>query len=173
MGRFPNVIHCRVWAQVRGQSAPCNIIARLSVRSIKCMSFKEQFEWRLHVTSRPKLLVRSCPVMVAHSLPAGFDSVRKFTRSRSDQLGCVRPLCAGWFESFRLFARAGESSVSGLALFTSLKLCAPYIIMIMYMFILVHAALQAPCRSAASFRFLIALIDPAIPTQSGKSNHSA
>ena len=36
------------------------------------MSFKQQFEWRLHVTSRPTLLVRSFPVLVAHSLPAGF-----------------------------------------------------------------------------------------------------
>ena len=60
--------------------------------------------------------------------------------------------------------------MSGFALFTSLKLCARYI---MYMYILVHAALQAPCRSAGSFRFLIALIDSAILTQSGKSNHSA
>ena len=33
--------------------------------------------------------------------------------------------------------------------------------------------LQSPCRSAGSFRFLIAQIDPAILTQSGKSNHSA
>ena len=47
----------------------------------KCMSFKQQFEWRLHVTSRPKLLVRSCPVVVAHSLPACFDSVRARVRS--------------------------------------------------------------------------------------------
>ena len=40
------------------------------------MSFKQQFEWRLHVTSRPKLLVRSGSVVVAHSLPAVFDPVR-------------------------------------------------------------------------------------------------
>ena len=93
-----------------------------------------------------------------------------FTRSRSDLLGCGRPFCAGWFESFRLFARAGESSVSGLALFTSLKLCAHYI---MYMYILVHAAFQAPCRSAGSFRFLIALIDPAILTQQQSSSSSS
>ena len=48
---------------VRGQSAPCNIIVCPSVCVCvcslhKCMSFKQQFEWRLHVTSRPKLLVR-------------------------------------------------------------------------------------------------------------------
>ena len=99
--------------------------------------------------------------MVADSLPAGFDcpcASRLFTRSRSDQLGCGRPLCAGSFESFQLFAKARESSVSSLALFTSLKLCAPYI-----MYILVYAAF------AGSFRFLIALIDPAIPTQSGQT----
>ena len=77
------------------------------------MSFNQQFDWRLHVTSRPKLLVRSCAVVVAHSLPAGFDcpcASPLFMRLRSDQLGCGRPLCAGSFESFRLFARAPESS---------------------------------------------------------------
>ena len=74
------------------------------------------------MTSRPKLLVRSCPVVVAHSLPAGFDSVRAgvlftplFTRSRSDHrsaASCGRPLwlCTGSFESV-LFARARVPSV--------------------------------------------------------------
>ena len=38
------------------------------------------------MTSRPKLLVRSCPVVVAHSLPAGFDSVR----ARVHSLHCLR-----------------------------------------------------------------------------------
>ena len=45
------------------------------------MSFKQYFEWRLHVMSSPKLLVRSCSVVVAHSLPAGFDSVRAWVHS--------------------------------------------------------------------------------------------
>ena len=122
--------------------------------------------------SRPVLSGRGRPLPASwfRFSPCGSPFTPLFTRSRSDQLGCDRPLCAGWFESFRLFARAGESSVSGLELFTSLNLSARYI---MYMYILVHAALQAPGRSAGSFRFLIALIDPAILTQSGKSNHSA
>ena len=41
----------------------------------KCMNFKQQFEWRLQVTSRPKLLVRSGPVVVAHSLPCQLVSI--------------------------------------------------------------------------------------------------
>ena len=49
------------------------------------MSFKQQFEWRLHVTSRPKLIVTSGPVVVAHSLPAGFKSVQE-----SYSLHCLR-----------------------------------------------------------------------------------
>ena len=56
---------------VRGQSAPCNIIARLSVCACslhKCKSFKQQFEWRLHVTSCPKLLV-ACPVLSGRGRP--------------------------------------------------------------------------------------------------------
>ena len=124
--------------------------------------------------SRPVLSgrCRPLPASLFRFSPGASPITPLYTRSRSDQLGCGRPLCAGWFESFRLFSRVGESSVSGLTLFTSLnlKLCARYI---MYMYILVHAALQAPCRIASSFRFLIALIDPAILTQSGKSNHSA
>ena len=122
--------------------------------------------------SRPVLsgLGRPLPASLFQFSPCASPFTPLFMRSHSDQLGCGRPLCAGWFESFRLFIQAGESSVSGFALFTSLKLYARYI---MYMYILVHAALQAPCRSASSFRFLIVLIDPVILTQSGKSNHSA
>ena len=138
----------------QGQSAPCNIIARLYVCSLhKCMSLKQQFEWRLHVTYHPKLILvwswspTPCSLALIQSA-----AVCKFTRSRSNQLlGCGRPLCAGWFESFRLFVRACESSVSGLALFTSLKLCTRYI---MYMYILVHAALQAPCCICRLFSIL-------------------
>ena len=69
------------------------------------MTFKQQFEWRLHVTSRWLMIVRArvnclrarAPiswVVVAHSVP-----------------GCLND------QSFRLFARARESTVSGLALF--------------------------------------------------------
>ena len=67
----------------------------------KCMSFKQQFERMLHVTSRPRpesrRLVRSCLVVVAHSLQ--LVSIVRARISRSDQLGCGRPLCAGSFES--------------------------------------------------------------------------
>ena len=70
-------ICCRVWA-VRAVgflqhycTSVCVCVCVcvcLSVCSLhKCMSFKQQFEWRLHVTSRSKLLVRSGPVVVAHS----------------------------------------------------------------------------------------------------------
>ena len=114
--------------------------------------------------------------MVAHSLTACFDSVR----ARVHSLHCLRaraPLSLFVVAhsvpgglNLSIVRSSGESSVSGFALFTSLKLYARYIT---YMYILVHAALQAPCRSAGSFRFLIALIDPAILTQSGKSIHSA
>ena len=126
----------------------------------------------LSKASRPVLSGRGRPLPASwfQFSPCASPFTPFFTRSRSDQLGCGGPLRAGWFESFRFFARAGDSSVSGFALFTSFKLCARYI---MYMYILVHAAFQAPCRSTGSFRFLIALIDPAILTQSGKSNHSA
>ena len=72
---FLKKYYCRVWARQGpiGSLQHCASVC-VSVCSLhKCMSFKQHFEWRLHVTSRPKLLVKSCPVVVAHSLPAGFD----------------------------------------------------------------------------------------------------
>ena len=98
------------------------------------MSFKQQFEWRLHVTSRPKLLVRSGPVVVAHSLPAGFDR-QCGGRARSDQLGCGRPLCArpapGPLFLFRLlFAQVVRQRSSVLLGAFHARWRAPYI---MYM----------------------------------------
>ena len=53
--------------------ASVRVCVCVSVCSLhKFMSFKQQFEWRLHVTSRPKLLARSCPVVVDHSLPTSW-----------------------------------------------------------------------------------------------------
>ena len=129
-----NILYfCRIWARQGPVGSLQHYCASVGlcvcVYSLhKCMSFKQQFEWRLHVTNRPNSKaspvlssrpVLSSPVVVAHSLPAGFYRESScasplFTRSRSDQLGCGRPLCAGSFESFRLFAQAHESCVPGL-----------------------------------------------------------
>ena len=54
-------------------------------------------------------------VVVAHSLPAGFDcpcASPLFMRSHSDQLGCGRPLCAGSSESVSIVRSGCESSES-------------------------------------------------------------
>ena len=127
-----------------GPSAPVGSLQHycmsvcLSVCSLhKCMSFKQQFEWRLHVTSHPKLLVRSGPVVVAHSLPAGFDSVRVGVHS----LYCLRA-CAPIIDQLPVVVahsvpgRLNESlelacQVCWFSAFhASLKLCAPYILQI-------------------------------------------
>ena len=79
------------------------------------------------MTSYPKLLVRSGPVVVAHSLPVGFDRQCN-GRARSDQLGCGRPLCArpapGPLTGFVSIVRSScASSVLGAFMHAS----APYI----------------------------------------------
>ena len=71
------------------------------------------------MTSRPKLLVRSCPVVVAHSLPAGFMGFdRQCASPFIDALalrsaGLWSPTLCWVVESFLLFARARASSVLG------------------------------------------------------------
>ena len=81
------------------------------------------------MTSRPKLLVRSCPVIVAHSLPAGFDSVRAgvlftpfFTRSRSDHRSAASTVVVAHSSSVpgrlnRFVRSSSRVKCVGLALF--------------------------------------------------------
>ena len=121
-----------------GPSGPDCLLATLlrvcpRARSLhKCMSFKQpQFEWRL---SRPKLLVRSCSVVVAQSLPAGFDSVR----ARVHSLYCLRaraPISCvvvahsvpGRLHRFDCSLELACQVCWFSAFHASLKLCAPYI----------------------------------------------
>ena len=100
------------------------------------------------MTSRPKLLVRLGPVMVAHSLPAGFDR-QCGGRARSDQLGCGRPLRArpapGPLFLFRLlFAQVVRQCVGR---FPCTLACSVYH---------VHGACSLCSLPAGSFRLLIA-----------------
>ena len=124
----------------------------------------------LHVTSRPKLLVRSCPVVVAHSLPAvSIQSVRESIhsiqslRARApiiDQLPVVVAHSSSvpglWIV---LFARARVSSVHacvGLALFMQVW----------------SFALRTSCRST----WLVSILgraDQSCDSNSVRSNHSA
>ena len=119
------------------------------------------------MTSRPKLLVRSGPVVVAHSLPAGFDGhsqcsgrVHSLTRSRSNQLGCGRPLCARPAPG-PLFAQLARQVCWALSMHAgALRTSCTWFMQ----------PLQAPRRLVSIIDRALQLIAPAIPTTSTSSS---
>ena len=140
----------------------------LSVSSINAWASNGSLNGGSTWRPRPKLLVRSCPVVVAHSLPARFDS----GRAGDHALHCLRAR-APIIDQLPVVVAHSSSSVPGRlnrfvlsstrvkcvglsAFHASLKLCASYN--------------QILVDLHGSFRFLVAcLIDPAIPTQSGQT----